>query len=410
MEQSRSALDASRATIGRTPPGPPTFRSRLSGAVIGAMSRMLWWYRHALVAAFDAVAQNEESQGSLLRILLKRQSDAAQRIEQLSGAIDSFRSEASRELHAIDRHLGALDQQVAGLEQRLTAAIAAHDSQLLASERRISEAVSNLGLHLNRTREDLTLQSRRVTILLEEFRKRHPEQSQPSRTVQAEIEAAMDEQFLAFEDILRGPHVRAAGSQAEYLPYLKEHGLGTAATPILDVGCGNGEWLQLLRENGFTARGVESNARMLESCRSKDLRVERDDAIAYLRRIEEASLGAVTAIHFVEHLPYTSLVAFLDETLRVLRPGGSVIIETPNPENLLVGGYTFYMDPTRIRPLPSGLLRLLLEWRGFSDVEIRNLHPYPAAIRFPETSGLVGARLNQYLYGPQDYALLARKT
>jgi O-antigen chain-terminating methyltransferase len=111
----------------------------------------------------------------------------------------------------------------------------------------------------------------------------------------------------------------------------------------------------------------------------------------------------------VGHLPFPKILAFIDAALRVLRPGGCLILETPNPENVLVGSYTFYNEPTHIRPLPSGLLRFIVEWRGFVEVELRNLHPYPEAMHFPASSGIVGERLNRLLYGPQDYAILGRK-
>jgi SAM-dependent methyltransferase/uncharacterized protein YbaR (Trm112 family) len=387
IEANRSAFESSRAMVGLTPPGPSTLRGRASAAIIGLMARMLWWYTHSIRSVFDAIAQQNDSQTSLLRTMLKRQVAAMERIE---------------ELH---RRFAALQQQVA-------AVLAAGENVRERTSHSPSsgeEHLSELGLRINRMREDLTLQSRRVAVLIEEFQKGRSEHPEASSAIQAEMAAANDEQYLAFDDILRAAQMRVKSLQTEYLPYLKEHGVGTEAMSVVDIGCGTGEWLELLRVNGFVASGVERNSRIFETCRRKALKVEQADALDYLQHAAESSLGAVTALHFVEHLPYESLTAFLDETLRVLKPGGCLILETPNPENVLVGSYTFYMDPTHVRPLPSSLLKLLVEGRGFRDVEIRNLHPYPDAIRFPESTGFIGARLNQYLYGPQDYALLARK-
>jgi len=393
IDASRSTFESSRAMVGRIPPGPSTLRGRASAAIIGLMAKMLWWYTHSIRAVFDAIAQQNDSQTSLLRTMLKRQVAVMERTE---------------ELH---RRFAALEQQVA-------AVLAAGETVRERTSHSATpgeDQLSELGLRINRMREDLTLQSRRVAILIEEFQKGRPEHSEAVTAVQAEMAAAAemipanDEQYLAFDDVLRAPQMRVKSLQTEYLPYLKEHGLGTDAMSVVDIGCGPGEWLELLRENGFVASGVERNSRIVETSLRKGLKVERADALEYLQHAAESSFGAVTALHFVEHLPYESLTAFLDETLRVLKPGGCLILETPNPENVLVGSYTFYMDPTHVRPLPSSLLKLLVEGRGFSDVEIRNLHPYPEAIRFPESTGIVGARLNQYLYGPRDYALLARK-
>jgi len=164
-----------------------------------------------------------------------------------------------------------------------------------------------------------------------------------------------------------------------------------------------------LRDYGLKAQGVDSNTRMLEVCRQKGLSVSHSDALSFLHSAADSSFGAITAFHVVEHLPFPKIMAFIDAALRVLRPGGCLIMETPNPENVLVGSYTFYNDPTHIRPLPSGLLRFIVEWRGFVDVELRNLHPYPEAMHFPASSGIIGERLNRLLYGPQDYAIFARK-
>jgi SAM-dependent methyltransferase/uncharacterized protein YbaR (Trm112 family) len=387
IDRSRSRFETSRGMVGRIPPGPSTLRSRASGGIIGLMAKMLWWYTHSIRDVFDAIAQQNDSQISLLRTMHKRQVAAMERTEELQ------------------RRFAALEQQVA-------AVLAAGETVRERSSHTVSpgeEHLSELGLRMNRMREDLTLQSRRLAVLLEEFQKGRPEHSEAARAIQAEMAAANDEQCLAFDDVLRAPQMRAKSLQTEYLPYLREHSMDANAMSIVDIGCGTGEWLELLRDNGFVASGVERNLRIIETCRQKGLAVEQADALEYLRQAAESSLGAVTALHFVEHLPYESLMAFLDEILRVLKPGGCLILETPNPENILVGSYTFYMDPTHVRPLPSSLLKLLVEGRGFGEVEIRNLHPYPDAIRFTESAGIVGARLNQYLYGPRDYALLAKK-
>ena len=383
MEVCRSAFDGTRAMIGRTPPSPPTLRGRASGAIIGLIARVLWWYTDSISAVFDAVAQHTDAVTSLLRIMLKREAATRERVEQL------------------EQRLAALEQRMAAVET-----LREPSSQGLPPA---EEQLSELGRRINRTREELTLQSRRLTVLLDECRKGEAERLARPSAAQAEMDAANEDHDLAFDDIPGAPHVRAESLRREYLPYLKELGLGTEAMPIVDFGCGTGEWLELLRENGLAGSGVERNTRIFETCRGKGLKVEHADALDYLRRAGESSFGAVTALQFVEHLPYKSLAAFLDETLRVLRPGGCLILETPNPENVLVGSYTFHMDPTHVHPLPSALLKSLVEWRGFCNVEIRNLHPYPDAIRFPETTGLIGARLNQYFYGPRDYALLAQK-
>lgn len=117
----------------------------------------------------------------------------------------------------------------------------------------------------------------------------------------------------------------------------------------------------------------------------------------------------MTGFHIIEHLPFDIIVKLLDETVRVLKPGGVAIFETPNPENVLVGSYTFYLDPTHRNPLPSAVIKFLSEARGLCRVEIVNLHPYPEAFKVEEADLEVAKRFNEYFYGPRDYAMVGWK-
>jgi 2-polyprenyl-3-methyl-5-hydroxy-6-metoxy-1,4-benzoquinol methylase len=393
IELSRSSYQVSRSMLGQAPPGPSTLRGRIGGAMIGAMSKMLWWYTHSIRSSFDALAQKTDAQTGLLRSILNRQAVLENRLAELEASIAG-----ERQFAKFETELEAL-RQVVKTSSHVEAA-------LVPFETRVSE----LGVDAQRTREELKYQSRRVSILLEELRRHTPGQAQLPAAVEADIETSQDDQYLAFENIFRGPEQDIKKIQEEYIPYLRERALGGDGMPVLDIGCGRGEWLEALRDHGLTAQGVDSNAKMLEVCRQKGLRVSHSDALSFLHEAADSSFGAITAFHVVEHLPFPKLLAFIDAALRVLRPGGCLVMETPNPENVLVGSYTFYNDPTHIRPLPSGLLRFAVEWRGFVEVELRNLHPYPAAMHFPPSSGIIGERLNRLLYGPQDYAVLARKS
>jgi O-antigen chain-terminating methyltransferase len=125
--------------------------------------------------------------------------------------------------------------------------------------------------------------------------------------------------------------------------------------------------------------------------------------------LPDSCLGGVTSFHMVEHMPFDLVLAMIDEALRVLKRGGVLILETPNPQNLLVGAYTFYFDPSHRKPLPSPMLRFFVEARGFCNVEIKELHPYADSARLPETADGVASRMNEYFYGPQDYAVVGRR-
>jgi O-antigen chain-terminating methyltransferase len=148
---------------------------------------------------------------------------------------------------------------------------------------------------------------------------------------------------------------------------------------------------------------------MVERCKALGLPVAQGDSLLYLSSFPDASLGAVTAFHMVEHMPFDVVLTLVDESLRVLKPGGLLILETPNPANLQVGAFSFHLDPTHLKPLPSPMLRFFVEGRGFCDVHVKELHPYPEVVRFADDGRGVASRLNDYFYGPQDYAVIGRK-
>jgi 2-polyprenyl-3-methyl-5-hydroxy-6-metoxy-1,4-benzoquinol methylase len=151
-----------------------------------------------------------------------------------------------------------------------------------------------------------------------------------------------------------------------YVELLQDH------APVLDVGCGRGELLSLLREAGVEARGVDSDEGMVTRARRLGVDVEHDDGIAYLDRLEPASLGAVTAIHVVEHLPYEQLERLFAAARTALRPGGLLVAETINPHSLSAFK-TFWVDPTHRGPLFPEVAFTLALIHGFASAEI--VHP-----------------------------------
>ena len=194
-----------------------------------------------------------------------------------------------------------------------------------------------------------------------------------------------------------------------YVPTLRAAGAGVAESPVIDLGCGRGELLELLRNHDLVALGVDANAQMVDLCLAQDLRAVAGDALEFLRARPADSAGAITAMHVIEHLPFPKLLALLEETRRVLRSGAVAIFETPNPENLIVGANTFWYDPTHVKPLPPELMKLVAEITGFTRVEVLRLHPVPGDRHLTEGPASVSARLNELLYGWQDYAVLAYK-
>ncbi len=254
-------------------------------------------------------------------------------------------------------------------------------------------------------------QQRRITLLLEEARKRLPEpiSHDQIQNMVAEEDHLLDAMYASFEDRFRGTREDIKQRQSIYLPIVLEAKAGAKDAPILDLGCGRGEWLEILHHEGLIAKGVDINRVFLEGCRELGLDVVEQDAIAYLRSLKSNSIGAVTAFHLIEHLPLKTLIALMDEALRVLQPGGLIILETPNPKNLLVGTCSFYMDPTHIKPLPRSLCEFLLEARGFVNVAGMDLNPFENFQPPKENENSFTEAVNQYLFGPRDIAIIGRK-
>ncbi len=260
-------------------------------------------------------------------------------------------------------------------------------------------------------KRDVVLQERRLSRLLEEARKRLPEpfDQEQLQAFAKEEDHLLDSLYVSFEDQFRGTRQDIKDRAKVYLPLVQEAKAGTKERPIMDVGCGRGEWLELLNEEGFTARGVDFNRVLVEQCRKCGIDVVESDVFEYLHTLPDVSLGAVTGLHIIEHLPLGALIKLIDETVRVLKPGGVAIFETPNPENILVGACTFYFDPTHCNPLPAPMIKFLVESRGLCQVEIKRLHPYDDASRVPDNSSELAKRFNEYFYGPQDYAVVGYK-
>ena len=172
----------------------------------------------------------------------------------------------------------------------------------------------------------------------------------------------------------------------------------------LDLGCGRGEWLEVLREINVEARGVDLDSAMVQECDKRGLNVERGDVLSILKSASDSSKSLLTAFHLVEHLEFEQLQHLFREAIRVLRPGGLLILETPNPENLIVGTLSFYLDPTHRRPIPPQLLTFLAEHTGFPLSKIIRLN---SPIKTDELGELT---LLSVLMGVSpDYALIAQK-
>jgi O-antigen chain-terminating methyltransferase len=221
---------------------------------------------------------------------------------------------------------------------------------------------------------------------------------------------AQAEWYLAFEAGYRGTPDDIKQRQRAYLPFVQAAIPDPNSGLVVDLGCGRGEWLSLLREEGYQTLGVDSNPAMLQAARDQGLNVQQGDLLEALRLCEPGRIAVLSAFQVVEHLPLAVVLEVLSEARRVMRPGGVLLLETPNPENLQVSSYSFWLDPTHQHPLPPPLLANLAQYFGFIDIHIERVSPWPQPPPAPAAEAPPQAqRLHQLLYCEQDYALIVRQ-
>ena len=240
--------------------------------------------------------------------------------------------------------------------------------------------------------------------------------------------ALSDAFYVAFQARFRGPLKLIRERLSVYIPIIMEArertnlyppvrtssatDLGDLPPPadgVLDLGCGRGEWLELLAENGVPALGVEKNQFFVDMCRKKNSTVAPGDIMAFLRAAPSESVAAVTSFHVIEHLPIPCFEEMIRHVFRILRRGGVVILETPSPTNIITSSFNFWSDPTHLRPVHPDFGKLLLETTGFAPVNLQFLNPVDASAHVGSADDPLAQRFNQLCYGPQDFAFIGIK-
>lgn len=214
-----------------------------------------------------------------------------------------------------------------------------------------------------------------------------------------------DQFYRAFEERYYASEATIKSLRHQYLHFVEPLAHIYSGAGAFDAGCGRGEWLELMQDCGFDAHGVDLDEGMLSGCQEKGLRVALTDAIAALIDLPSESYAVVSAFHVVEHISFEELRTFVAEAHRVLKSGGILIMETPNPENILVATRNFYLDPTHVRPIPQELLTFVTGFAGFQRVKV---------LRMQEDIQLFNKHdvtMRDVLFGASpDYAVIAQKS
>jgi len=235
--------------------------------------------------------------------------------------------------------------------------------------------------------------------------------SPPAATAEAPASSAeLTRYYLTLESVFRGdPDRIRAQLEVDYLHLVTEARAKAGDGPCVDLGCGRGEWLDVLAAHGFAAQGVDLNPAMAAAAATHGHDVTLGDALTFLRNLPADSVLAISGFHLAEHLDFALLFRLVAECRRVLKPHGLLILETPNPENIWVATHTFHHDPTHRNPLTPSSLEFLVNHHGLETVAVLRLHPYPPEARLPGNDP-VSERLNAMTCGGQDFAVIAKKT
>jgi O-antigen chain-terminating methyltransferase len=203
-----------------------------------------------------------------------------------------------------------------------------------------------------------------------------------------------------FAERFRGTEEYVKAGQRIYLPHFH------ACRNVLDIGCGRGEFLEMMRDSGIPAKGIDLDPESVATCRHKTLDAETADLFLYLENLPEASLDGIFCSQVVEHLPPQRLPEMIRLCASRLQRNGVIAIETPNPECLAIFATHFYLDPTHRRPVPHPLLAFYLEEFGMGNIEVRKLSP--AADSMPSVKSLP-EDFREAFFGGLDYAILGKK-
>lgn len=375
---------------------PKPFTSRLP--VIGGLVvrfRTLWnqvstrWY------VDPVIQQQSDFNGTVLRLaqhvelVLEALQEETRFVWDEATQYDRRRLEATRCLAQLDLLLKAIEERLRQLEEQ--------------TER---SSLSNLGDRLSRLEGLLALQS--------------PAQPLVRPLAPPDLpsgQAGLPLDSFAFQMRFRGTREQIKARQQPYVEYFRDR------APVVDLGCGRGEFVELLTEAGLTVKGVDSEASMVGFCQQKGLQVEQGDLMEFLAAQEEAGLGGLFAAQVIEHLPPQALLTLFQLGYQKLRPGGVFLVETINPLCLWALASSFTLDLAHQQPVHPETAAFLAESLGFTEVEVRYTSPVPELARLQPLSPLPDPqwepwrerlnenieRLNGLLFSYQDYALIARK-
>lgn len=193
-----------------------------------------------------------------------------------------------------------------------------------------------------------------------------------------------------------------------YLPILDRIQIPRSNSKILDLGCGRGEWLNLLKKNDYTAIGVDIDSSMISECKGFGLEVLQENAISFIENCDLESYKAITCFHLIQYLNLSDLIAIFQHALNALIDGGVFLIESPNPENFQVATHDFYMDHNQKKLFPPTLIEFLAKYTGFREIKVEKIYSSDQDVGL-DLKDKNMQKINHWIYGPKNYAIVAKK-
>jgi len=396
-----------------------TFNSRL----VDHLNRQAAAQRNTHVAA-EATAAALRDQ---LAALAEFQSRLMQYLQQITAYVDTKDRDTAGGALVLNASLGGLAENVA----KRAESMAAREHRFEARASALSAAQEELRSMIGTAQQALVSLKREVERLQGSSRApdpgsrttdpgRIPDPGPRAPTPSDPFAPSLDAyKYVGFEDQFRGSREVIRARLESYLP------LFDGKQDVLDVGCGRGEFLDLLKARGLAARGIDLNHEMVEVCRARGLDVAEADAVGYLSGLEDRSLGGIFSAQVVEHLQPGYLLRFLELAFHKLRPGGRIVLETLNPACWVAFFESYIRDITHVWPLHPDTLKYLVIASGFTRTAIEFRSPVPEQDRLqpvavpegatPAFSDLAEAfngnveKLNARIFTYLDYAVIGDK-
>jgi O-antigen chain-terminating methyltransferase len=425
------------------PAAPGGWRGRLAGFVLALLRPALdrqQAFNAALVdhvnrnlprdrAVPEAIAAAIESLRQQMELVIRFQSRLVVFLQQVTPFVDTKDLEFHALSTRITEDVAEAHEQLARTVRGVAAALSGVSDDVLKRWERyegLRTSVATMQLAVQALRRESTEASTRLRG--DGGQARAPAEATAGKPELLSSDRLTSHKYVAFENLFRGDPKVIRERMVDYLP------LFARSQDVLDVGCGRGEFLELLKDNGIRARGIDFNHEMVAGCRASGLDAIEADALSYLRSQPDEALGGLIAAQVVEHLEPDYLIAFLDEAFRTLRRGSAIVLETINVASWSAFFSSYLRDLTHVKPVHSETLKFLALAAGFVDADIRLRAPLdegnrlvrsPNAVRRIDlrTTSVEGRavteladafdrnveRLNAQLYAPLDYALIAWK-